>query len=80
MKIRVEHFRHGVKVGIEHRDANGLLTDARYSLLEYLHDGSKVVSYFTPSGKYVREKKFAPHEDYEKAWRFMWRTAVGEKG
>lgn len=79
MEVKLEHFRHGRRVSLTYRDAEGGLVSHRYSLLEYKHDGSKLVSYFTPSGKYFKEKLFKPHQSYEIAWRFMWRSAMGVK-
>jgi len=85
MKIEVEHTPNipgvskGIVVRLTRRGNDGLLTLYRHSTLDYLKDGSFVVSYFTPSGTYFREKLF-PKEKYETAWRFMWRTAIGERG
>jgi hypothetical protein len=80
VKIEVEHFPHGCRVSVTYRDSDGLVISYRYSLLEHKHDGSHLVSYFTPSGKYFKEKLFPGHQSYESVWRFMWRTAIGVKG
>jgi hypothetical protein len=58
------------RVTLTYRDNAGLIISHRYSSLELLKDGSWVVSYFTPSGKYFNEKQF-PKDKYETAWRFM---------
>lgn len=86
MKIEVEHspdapgFSKWVTVRLTYKDSEGLIISHTYSSIEHLKDGSFFVSYFTPSGKYFKEKRFPGHQSYESVWRFMWRTAMGVKG
>jgi hypothetical protein len=85
MELEVEHspnapgFSKWVTVRLTYRCNDGLIFSHRYSSIQHLNDGSLLVSYFTPKGKYFQEKLFKSTQ-YETAWRFMWRTAMGEKG
>ena len=64
------------RVSLTYRDEENRVITYRYSILEHLKDGSIVVSHFTPSGRYFKETGFKSSQ-YETAWRFMWRTALG---
>jgi len=85
MELATEHspnkpgFSKWITVRLTHTDNDGLIISHRYSSIQHLKDGSLLVSYFTPSGNYFREKLF-PKDKYETAWRFMWRTAMGGRG
>jgi hypothetical protein len=77
MRVEVERHSHApfpwTRVRVFEGNDN---VSTRDSLLESV-GGSFLVSYYTPSGRFYKEKFF---DDHETAWRFMWRTAMGMGG
>ena len=77
MKIEVERspnapgFSKWITVRLTYRNKDGLILSHRYSSIQHLKDGSFLVSYFTPTGKYFKEKLFESYKNYETVWRFM---------